>query len=199
MENRRPSPVDKMRLFVAMDIPEGIKEVISSALGGCRDRMEGVRWVKPENIHLTVKFIGDYPEEKLGRLVEEIRKAALRSPKVSALLGGCGAFPSQSKARVIWVDMRKGGEEAAIVARKVDSRLGKIGVKREKRPFRGHLTLGRLKRPKDCSDLLGRIEENLQELAEMPFAIEEVVLFRSILSSKGPTYVPLQRIELGGD
>jgi 2'-5' RNA ligase len=191
--------VDKMRLFVAMDVPDEIKGVISTALAGLKSRVEGVRWVKTENIHLTVKFIGDYEERKLDRLVDEVRKAALRSPRFTALLGGCGAFPSPKKARVIWVDMHKGGEEAAVVARKVDSRLGKIGVKRENRPFRSHLTLGRLKRPKDCSDMLDDMEEDLEELAKMPFDVHEIVLYRSILSSKGPTYVPLQHIELGGD
>jgi len=191
--------VDKMRLFVAVDVPDEIKEVISNALEGLRSGVEGVRWVKPENIHLTVKFIGDYEERKLDRLVDEVRKAALRSPRFTALLGGCGAFSSPRKARVIWVDMREGGEGAAVVARKVDSRLGKIGVKRENRPFRAHLTLGRLKRPKDCSDMLDRLDDDLEELSEMPFDVQEIVLYRSILSSEGSTYVSLQHIELGGD
>jgi len=191
--------MDKMRLFVAMDVPDEIKGVISTALEGLKSGVEGVRWVKPENIHLTLKFIGDYEERKLDRLVDEVRKAALRSPRFTALLGGCGAFSSPSKARVIWVDMREGGEGAAVVARKVDSRLGKIGVKRESRPFRAHLTLGRLKRPKDCSDMLDRLDDDLEELAEMPFDVHEIVLYRSLLSSEGPTYVSLQHIELGGD
>lgn len=191
--------MDKMRLFVAVDVPDEIKEVISNALEGLRSGVEGVRWVKPENIHLTVKFIGDYEERKLDRLVDEVRKAALRSPRFTALLGGCGAFSSPRKARVIWVDMREGGEGAAVVARKVDSRLGKIGVKRENRPFRAHLTLGRLKRPKDCSDMLDRLDDDLEELSEMPFDVQEIVLYRSILSSEGSTYVSLQHIELGGD
>jgi len=191
--------VDKMRIFVAVDVPDEIKGVISTAFEGLKSGVEGVRWVKPENIHLTVKFIGDYEERKLDRLVDEVRKAALRSPRFTALLGGCGAFSSPRKARVIWVDMREGGEGAAVVARKVDSRLGKIGVKRENRPFRAHLTLGRLKRPKDCSDMLDRLDDDLEELSEMPFDVHEIVLYRSILSSEGSTYVSLQHIELGGD
>ena len=191
--------MDKMRIFVAVDVPDEIKGVISTAFEGLKSGVEGVRWVKPENIHLTVKFIGDYEERKLDRLVDEVRKAALRSPRFTALLGGCGAFSSPRKARVIWVDMREGGEGAAVVARKVDSRLGKIGVKRENRPFRAHLTLGRLKRPKDCSDMLDRLDDDLEELSEMPFDVQEIVLYRSILSSEGSTYVSLQHIELGGD
>jgi 2'-5' RNA ligase len=187
-----------MRLFVAMDVPEEIKGVISETLGDLRKNMEGVRWVKPENIHITVKFIGDYEEDKLDRLEVEIKKAAVRSPRFTALLAGCGAFPSPGKARVIWVGMREGEEEAAIVARKVDSRLGKIGIKREKRPFRGHLTLGRLKRPRDCSDVIGSMEKGLAKLANMPFDVQEIVLYRSILDSQGPTYIPLCNIGLEG-
>lgn len=189
----------KMRLFIAMDVPEEIKGVISAALKDLKRSTEGVRWVRPENIHLTVKFIGDYEEEKLERLEDEVAKAALRSPRFTALLGGCGAFPSSAKARVIWVDMRKGAEEAAIAARKVDSRLGKIGIKRESRPFRGHLTLGRLKKPRNCSDVIERMEEDLQGLLEMPFDVQEMVLYRSILGSQGPTYIPLRHIELRED
>ena len=189
----------KMRLFIAMDVPEEIKGAISVAMEDLRRSVEGVRWVKPENIHLTMKFIGDYEEEKLERLEEEVVKAALRSPRFTALLGGCGAFPSPAKARVIWVDMRKGGEEAAVAARKVDSRLGKIGIKRDSRPFRGHLTLGRLKKPRDCSDMIERMEKDLQGLFDMPFDVREMVLYRSILRPEGPTYIPLRRVELVGD
>lgn len=189
----------ELRLFVALDVPEQIKNTVSEGLKAAKERMEGIRWVKPENIHLTLKFIGGYEEEKLDKLVGEIHKIAQGTPGFRARLGGCGAFPSPARARVIWVDMREGGEEAAVIARSINSRLGKLGVGKEKRPFRGHLTLGRLKRPKDCSGILEIMEEELEGLADMPFDVREVVLYRSVLSPQGPTYIPLRSIELGGE
>ena len=188
----------KLRLFVAVDVPGEVRERISSALEGTREEVTGARWVKPQNLHLTLKFIGDYGEEGIARLSNQIHAAAARAPAFTAALGGCGAFPAPRRARVIWIGMARGSEEAAEVARKLDARLEKAGVKREERPFRGHLTLARLRQPVDCAPYLEVLGSRLEGLQEMAFAVEEVVLYRSILGPQGPTYVALERMRLEG-
>lgn len=187
---------ERMRLFVAFDIPEKAREILSGVADAKREELAGARWVRPENLHLTLKFIGEYREDDLGRLSQEIRAAAERCPSFTAALGGCGAFPSRRKARVIWVGLSEGADEAGHVARKLDARLEKVGIKREPRPFRGHLTLARLKRPGDCTEGLEGIEAMLEELEKIPFVIGEVTLYRSILGPQGPKYTVLERIPL---
>jgi 2'-5' RNA ligase len=187
----------QLRLFVAMDIPEEIREAIGSAIQGLKGETEGARWVKPQNLHLTLKFIGGYDEERLGELIEVIQIVAKRNAGFTAALGECGAFPSSRKARVIWVGMASGGDNAVSIARKLDKLLEELGVKRESRPFRSHLTLSRLRHPKDFSSQLETLNNNLKALSEMPFNVDEITLYQSILSSpQGPTYKALSRISL---
>lgn len=188
---------ERMRLFIALDIPEEARSLLAAIVEEHRGDLPEARWVKAENLHITLKFIGDYEEEKLDRLSNEIRKTAALGSSFRAALGGCGGFPSSRKARVLWVGMRDGQEEAAVMAGKLDSRLEKAGVERESRPFRGHLTLARLRRPLDCSSLLERMEEESKPLTDMFFEVREMTLYRSILGPGGPTYVSLEKIALG--
>lgn len=190
---------ERLRLFLAVEIPDDARELLSVTIDGLREAMPGTRWVKAKNLHLTLKFIGDYGEEGLKRLSNEIRATAERCQGFRAVLGGCGAFPSQRKARVVWVGMSEGADEAGKIARKLDARLEKAGVKREGRPFSGHLTMARLKQPKDFSPQLEEMSGRLEGLRSMPFEVGEIVLYRSILSPQGPTYVALERAGLGGE
>ena len=190
---------EKLRLFVAADIPREIRGLLASTMERMRGKGVEARWVKPENLHLTLKFIGDYSEDGLDRLSLEMRKAADRSVPFEVVMGGCGAFPSQRKARVIWVGMAHGVDGAASIARKLDARLEKAGVKRDQRQFRGHLTLARLRRPQDCTHVLEDMAGMLGGLQDLPFQVEEIKLFRSILRPQGPTYVELASVVLGGD
>jgi 2'-5' RNA ligase len=189
---------DKKRLFVAVDVPTEIKEIYGSVLEKTRDKLVGARWVDPCNLHLTMKFVGPYEEERLAELIAEVRRVAERTPGFDMALGSLGAFPSRSKARVIWVGMTEGKEEARKLAQKLDARLEKVGVGRENRPFRGHLTLARLKRPSDCTRHLGELERELGGLQDLDFGVDEIVVYESRLSPKGPTYIPLEHLPLGG-
>ena len=188
---------ERLRLFVAMDITEEARRTIAACVERHGSGLAEARWVRPENLHITLKFIGEYEEEKLGRLSNEIRETAALCRAFRAALGGCGGFPSRKKARVIWVGMEAGQAEAAAIAAKLDSRLERVGVKREDRPFKGHLTLARLRKPVDCSPLLDKMEVELQHLAEMPFEVRKMTLYRSILGPGGPRYLPLERVDLG--
>lgn len=189
----------KLRLFVAADIPPLVREAVSGALEPLKEKVPGGRWVRPENLHITLKFIGDYGEERLERLSNEITAAAARCAPFTVRLGKCGAFPSRSRARVLWVGMTEGGEEAAAAAGKLEARLEKAGVKREGRDYRGHLTVARLREPFDCSGFLVELAANMERVESIAFEVGELTLYRSILSPSGPTYVALRVFSLGGD
>ncbi len=189
---------DRLRLFVAADIPDEARAIIASAIDEFRLDVAGARWVEPRNLHITLKFIGYYEEEGIGRLSKQLHAAAERAAPFEAVLGGCGAFPSPGRVRVIWVGMADGVEGAAALARKLDARLEREGVKREERPFRGHLTLARLRQPRDCTALLEDMGARLERLREMAFGVKEMALYRSVHSPRGPIYDVLERIKLGG-
>jgi RNA 2',3'-cyclic 3'-phosphodiesterase len=187
-----------LRLFVAVDIPEEIREVISCAVQNLKGEVEGARWVKSQNLHLTLKFIGNFEEDRLDRLISEIYKVTERSMRFTTALGGCGAFPSTKKARVIWIGMTNGDDEAGTIARKIDKRLERLGIEREGRPFRSHLTLARLKQPRDCTSQLENLDSGLKGLPKMSFDVGEITLYQSDLGPQGPTYNSLRRLSLGG-
>jgi 2'-5' RNA ligase len=189
---------EKVRLFTAVDIPHEMKEVVSDAVNNIRPVLEGARWVKPQNLHLTIKFIGNFDVDSLEKLKGEISAVTDRCPKFMASLRGCGAFPSRKKARVLWIGMSDGRDEMDIIARKIDKRLERLGIDREERPFRGHLTIARLKKPMDCSNELDRLMDMLSSHSELAFPVEEIVLFQSKLSRHGPDYTPLHCFCLGG-
>lgn len=188
---------DRLRLFVALDITEEARRAIAASMEKHACELVGARWVRPENLHITLKFIGDYGEEMLPRLSNEIRETAGLCKAFRAALGGCGGFPSRRKSRVLWVGMEEGQAEAAAIAAKLNSRLEKVGIERESRPFKGHLTLARLRKPTDCSHVIDEMEKELQPLTEMPFEVREMTLYRSILGPGGPRYLPLEKVALG--
>jgi RNA 2',3'-cyclic 3'-phosphodiesterase len=188
----------KMRLFVAFDIPDTIRDLITATVRDFQSAIEGARWVKPENLHLTLKFIGYYEREKLEILESRIRDIAGKGEAFTVCFGKPGAFPSPRRARVLWIGISQGSMTAGRLAEKLNARLEKVGVKKEDRAFAGHLTLARLKQPRDCSSYLEDIGNQLTELEDMAFDVTEVVLYESILSSKGPTYEALERIKLEG-
>ncbi len=187
---------ERMRLFVALDIPEEVRERIAVAVERVRGRCPEARWVKPQNLHLTLKFIGSFAVAEMDKLEGELSRIAERSRPFTAALAGCGGFPASGKARVVWVGMSRGEEEASLIAKRLDDDLKKLDVKAEERPFRGHLTIARLRIPRDCRAVISSLEEELQGLEKMPFEVREMTLYRSILSPSGPVYHPLQRLSL---
>jgi 2'-5' RNA ligase len=188
----------KIRLFVALDIPEEVRSRLAETVHEVEGNIEGARWVKPENLHLTLKFIGYYEHDKLERLQDRVRDTVKRGAAFNVRFGQPGAFPSPARARVLWIGLTEGSEEAEKLGDKLNARLEKVGVKRESRAFAGHLTLARLKQPRDCSTFLEHIGNRLRGLQDMAFHVSEVVLYESILGPKGPTYNALEKIKLEG-
>jgi 2'-5' RNA ligase len=182
---------EAIRSFVAVSISEGARHQIADLLGRLR-REPGVavRWVRPELMHLTLAFLGevsqDFMESAKGRLVE----VAQRHKELTAQLKGLGAFPSPPRARVVWIGTEQGKDEVCALQADIVKALRSVGYQPEERPFSPHLTIGRLRIPGDVSRAVAvRFESE-------PFAIERVVLFRSVLGPGGPAYSRLAEFPL---
>lgn len=188
----------KLRLFVAADLPEALKEDIR----GETARMpleKDLKWVKPFQLHFTLKFLGYLEEEKAPLVAGYIEKAVRDCPPLSLRLEGCGAFPAPAKARVLWLGCTGEMEALSTLALRLDNKMTKVGVEKEKRPFRAHLTLARCRNPREVSGIIESWQDWLEGRHDLDFVVDSVILYRSILDASGPTYVKLGEFELKGE
>lgn len=179
-----------MRLFVAVDIPEALRDAIESeVVEPLRDCVPGARWTQPEGRHLTLKFLGRVEDDRVDGIAEALRRAAAFHEPFDASFAEIGGFPNLGRPRVLWIGVEQGGEQLSNLAGTVEAELEALGFEAEGRAFRGHLTLARFARPK-------RIDVPEIELRLDPFPVGEIVLFESRLHPKGARYSALERFPL---
>jgi 2'-5' RNA ligase len=194
-----------MRLFVALDIDKAIRDRIALFIEGIQPFAPNARWVKPESLHVTLKFIGEQPEPALEKI-----KAALKGLSSGPLeldFQGHGFFPTPKSARVFWLGIGAGPELSSLAAA-VDNAAASLGIAEEDRPYSPHLTLARGpggsgSPRRQRHDRPDRVFERLQEkLAALPspefgtMTAREFFLYQSQLSPKGSKYTKLARFDL---
>ena len=188
-----------MRLFIAVDISETVRDAVVAATAALKQQLDragvdrrAVRWVHPEHLHLTLRFLGEVAEEQ----TEHVR-AALVDPFTVApfplTLDGFGVFPPSGSARTIWIDVSEGASELVALSRELERRLATVQCPAEPRPFRAHLTVGRLRWPDR------RVSGSL--CADVPpvsrtCTVDCLTLYQSRLSPDGPSYTPIVRAPL---
>ena len=192
-----------MRLFVALDIDAEIRARIAKFMDGIREFAPEPRWVSAESLHLTLKFIGEWPTECLDELKAAL--IAVHGQPAEVTFSGTGFFPAPKSARVFWIGIEAGPELAAL-AGAIDTATSSLGIDKERRAFTPHLTLARTGsgRPQRVSsDRAHSSFRGLQEkLAAMPapafgtMTAREFFLYESKLSSKGAVYAKLARFSL---
>jgi RNA 2',3'-cyclic 3'-phosphodiesterase len=194
-----------MRLFIALDIDDAIRERITRFVEGVQGFAPEARWVKPESLHVTLKFIGEQPEPAVEQM-----KVALRSVNSSATeiqFRGYGFFPTAKSARVFWLGMETGPQLAAL-ALAIDEKTAALGIPREDRTFSPHLTLARgsggsgsprWHKGDGPNRTFARLQEKLGSLQSPEFGTmtpREFFLYQSQLSPKGSKYTKLERFAL---
>ncbi|HEB65214.1 MAG TPA: RNA 2',3'-cyclic phosphodiesterase [Chloroflexi bacterium] len=183
-----------VRAFVAVDLESEITERLAQVLAELRQQVDGriVRWVPAENIHLTLKFLGDVSVHNLPLLEDALRAEALGRSAFALSVGGLGAFPSENQPRVLWVGV-EAPDVLMALQRGIESRVERLGYAREKRPFNPHLTLGRVSRSatarevRQVARLLREYKLGFLGVSE----VEAVHLFRSDLRPAGAVYTRL--------
>jgi 2'-5' RNA ligase len=193
--------VPNRRLFVALDPPEPVRRRLAALAVELRRsagrHADEVRWVPPENVHLTLQFLGAVPEERVRDVEATVRAAAAGSRPLSLELKGAGGFPNARRPRVVWAGLA--GEVVALAALVADlgRRLAPLGFAPEERPFSAHLTLGRARDGRGAPGLAGALA-HAAEADGTPWRAGDVALFESHLSPKGPRYEVIARASLGG-
>jgi RNA 2',3'-cyclic 3'-phosphodiesterase len=185
-----------IRTFVALEIPQTLREDIRNLQKNLLACGLKIRWVKPENMHLTLKFLGDVHPEKIDHICSVITVAVANCPVFQLIPSGVGCFPSVKRARILWVGVSGAFEWLKSLQASVENALEPLGFAAETRPYRGHLTIGRIKShvaPKNLADAL-RSQQNFESET---FSVKHVALFQSVLQPSGPVYTRLRHIPLG--
>jgi 2'-5' RNA ligase len=179
---------------VAVQPPDTVLRAVAGAVEAGRPVREGLRWEeRPDHWHLTLQFLG--PLCRLAPVVDALAAAAAGCGPFQFRFGGAGAFPTPGRARVVWIGAAEGQPEMVSLAGSVSAAVGPVGYEAERRPFRPHLTLARLKVPGDVGAVLAAIGAGPVGPA---FAVAEVLLYESQLSRQGSTYAVLERFPLQG-
>jgi len=171
-----------VRTFVAIFPPPEVRESLLRAAHGLSAE-ESIRWSRPENVHLTLKFLGDVPEEDLDGIRGVLSRVCGRHEPFEAATSGFGAFPSASKARVVWADVVEGRDALRALAEDLEISLG--FARESRRAFRPHVTLGRVRGSPVRLELAKTGARGLR------FPVREMILARSVPAEAGATYSAL--------
>jgi RNA 2',3'-cyclic 3'-phosphodiesterase len=197
--------VINMRIFIGIDLDPEVRARISRFLDGVEGFAPEARWVRPESLHVTLKFIGEQRPEQIAAVTEHLR--LVESSAFEIRTGGYGFFPSAKAPRVFWIGIHA-GPELAELAETIDRTTGELGIPREDRAFSPHLTLaragGRSGSPKwrkgdTPNAVFAVLEKRLAAMAELDFGTmtaHEFILYQSQLSAGGSKYTKLQRFPL---
>lgn len=191
--------MSSIRAFVAVNVPVALVEEVRAVQETLRERARDARmkvvWVPPPNMHVTLKFLGQLPEETVWSVRDLLSQRLAGWAPVALTVRGTGVFPDLDRPRVIWVGVHSDGDGDPLteLAAEVDRALETLGFQPETRPFHAHITLGRVKQG-SSQDLLAELEEISFKHSEC--TVHEVVLYRSVLERKGAEYTPLARFPL---
>src|SRR5689334_11233541 len=186
-----------MRLFAAIELPDSTRAALVSAAADLRSALDDLdaRWVEPEKLHLTVRFIGHVDDHRAAALTDRARMAVAVCP-FEMRLGGARALPRTGPPRVSWVAATEGAPALGRIHRELTARLRPLGYEAEQRPFSAHLTLARVrtvKRGASVRSLVGAFP-----MPDLRCRVSHVTLFRSHLSPRGSRYEILAAIPLTG-
>jgi 2'-5' RNA ligase len=189
-------PKRLMRLFLAVFPPADVQRAAAEIIDALRRPGDSVSWVKPDNLHYTLRFIGEVGEDGARRIAEAAHAAAGSCAAFDAVLGGVGAFPNARRARVLWLGMTAGDRELVALAKALEHALDSRGFEPERRAFSPHLTIGRVRESRD--DWTPRLAEAPEaDPVRTRFRVDRLCVVESRLNPKGSIYTVREAAMLG--
>ena len=181
-----------IRSFVALELSDEVREHLVALLQRLHRTGAAVKWVEPENLHLTLKFLGEVPEERVELIAEALKSVAQATEPFSFTVKGVGGFPDLRRPRVLWVGV-EAVQPLLRLQQLVEKSMERLGFAPEGRAYHPHITIGRVK----AMAGMEKVKEILSEYANTKFGevfVSHLTLFRSDLSREGPTYTPLAKL-----
>lgn len=185
------------RIFVAINLSRELIADLARELSRIKEEVNNrnIKWVKPENIHFTLVFLGDTPEDKLQAISYKLQVAAKEFGPFGIKLKNIGVFPNLNQPRIIWIGAES--KELIKIGRAAQSELKKAGLKIDEKPFKSHLTIGRIKIPdENLKEKLSRLVEKYQEKEFGQFQAKSIEIMESFLFPEGPRYKIVAKVRL---
>ncbi len=190
MDNRDES---KKRLFIAIDIPEAVKDNIYNFTVNLLGKDRFIKLVPASNIHITLKFLGNVDAGKISKIEKAIKTTVDVFEKFKYNISGeISAFPNPVNARVIFLEIDRGGDSISKVYNQLEDNLNRIKIKREKRKFSPHITIARIKNKENIEQITGKHKVNF----DINMDCSEITLFESRLKPEGAEYIILNNFSL---
>jgi len=184
-----------VRTFIAIKLDGSLHGLIEKLINKLASSKAGVKWVVPQNIHVTLKFLGNVEESRLPDVYAACERAAAGSEPMELEIRTMGCFPGLNRPRVVWVGIEKGQEAVKQLQKKVEQELAIIGFPKEDRKFQAHLTIGRVKDQKATGGLRNLIEEE-QNVFIGSMRAEKFSVMKSRTLPAGPVYEELMAVPL---
>jgi 2'-5' RNA ligase len=196
-----PEDPDRPRLFFAVPVPEearrlvaGVMDRVQASVGDGRAK---IRWVRVDGLHLTLRFLGPTPRERLDALVATLDSIAASTPRFEVAISQAGAFPNPSRPRTLWLGIETGADRLAALAAALEREVTIDGQPLGTRPFAPHLTIARTDGLRTAGDAAAALRDAAADL-DARFVAERVVLFRSFLGHGPARYEPVHEAALAG-
>jgi 2'-5' RNA ligase len=187
----------RYRLFIAIDLPPKARQLLAKVQSRLKSA-PAIRWTKPQQIHLTLQFLGDTPATQVEAIAAALQRNVFPLSPFTLTLNGVGVFPNLKRPGIIWVGLDGESDTLKALHRAVISATQTVGFTPEKRPFKPHLTIGRVQKrvkPGDYAAIRRTIRRNpIAEIAT--FSVDRISLIRSRLTPAGPIYTQLAEIDL---
>ena len=186
-----------MRAFIAIEIPPAIKDSLAKLQDKLRLTLQKIGWVKPANLHLTLKFLGDISPEQLESIRLIIAETVKTALSFEIKLETLDVFPDLRRARIIWIGANLVPGELKQLVDQLETKLLEIGFAKEERPFQAHITLGRIRNtiiPAILEKGLDKVKKDCID-ADLKFHARGITLFQSVLEPGGPTYSILEEAD----
>ncbi len=189
----------KIRSFLAFELPLEIKNTVARVSGELRQSSLKARWVKVDNIHLTVVFMGSIETEDTPAITRVVREVCQTYGPFDISLKGIGCFPNRRSPRVLWLGLDGDLEPMSEFRDALQGHLKGFGIKEEKRKFKPHLTLARFRKPKKMDAKEDQLLSNYEDISSAVCSLKELILFKSDLKPTGAVYTKVESWPLTGD
>lgn len=187
--------MESIRTFICFELPEEVRHHLRDLIIYLKTFGRGVRWVRHDGIHLTLKFLGSVEGNRIEEIAREVQAVSSSYQPFSIKLAGKGAFPNFNRPRVFWVGIDEPTGTIAAIQSDIEDRLATLGFKKEERKFSPHLTLGRVKfDDPSVRKIAGELQR--MKMDQLEFSANEIVIMKSDLQPNGAVYTPLEKIPL---
>ncbi len=185
----------KIRIFIGIDLPSYVKEKILKIQRHLASTSNKIKWVQKNNLHITLKFLGYIEPNTIELISNKLKKTISKKSNFKITLSKIGAFPKINYPKIIWVGIENEIEKMQNLFKDIDKSLYQLGFNKEKRKFHSHITIGRVKNLQKKSELVELLTK--VEYPQQVVNIENVILYKSVLNTKGPIYTKLNKYKLG--